>query len=183
MPCMTTPGRFNGYNKENFDPIQMIRDAQKQRNAREREFSKDIGGRALKLLRSFGVGSKAYGWKSHDTYDFLRTEVTSNEKTFDSGECARISVTRFITSGFLAAPVMDKIRRISSAGIGTIDRVKIELIKADETQISRCLTRHIYGESFPVESQGMVSQSNILQTARDNFLTELEALEHLEFPR
>lgn len=179
---MTTPEQFRAYDQRQFSAYRMIGDFKEQRQKREKEFSKEIGGRALRLMRAFGIDSRDR-WVRHDDGYSVSTTVTHSEvKEFDNQGGARLHITRESLS-FMTGGIKLGASYLTRTGIGPITKIRLDYIDKHESVSSVKLERHEYGDAFPVESQGYAQICTTYEKVKDSFMQQLELVEYQTFPR
>lgn len=182
---MSVPDRFGHYDSQEVDPFAIIDAHEAFVDARQEEFSREIGSRALKLLRAFGIESKSrFVEYEEGGYSRATTLVHSRSKELDSGACARMSIKRESTGIWAPGPVRLAVGRLTRTGIGHISGVEVDYIDEQESRKVANLSRFDYGHAVPFRTatHEIGAYSDCMRST-DSFLQLLETVEHQAFPQ
>lgn len=181
---MSVPDRFDHYDSQEVNPFEIMDAHEAFQEKRGEEFSKEIGLRALRLMRAFGIASRSRGLEYEEGYSRATTLTHSKPKELDAGACARLSIKRESTGTWAPGEVRLVIGRLTRTGIGPISGVELDYIDEQESRNVVSLSRFDYSHAFPFRTPtyelGAYSDS---VRSKDSFLRLLETVEQQAFPR
>ncbi len=183
MGVGSQPG--NNHPRRGFDLRRIRQEREAEERRRKKEFSRDIGGRALNLMSILGTERREYHFEDESGGNFvpdfysLGMTTYSNIEKFKDGSSAGLSITRRAISEFLltgGSRLM--VARMMPRAVGPIDEVAINYTNADRGgTLTRHLTRDRYSRIRFVMLGAPLSVDLGAQADIASFVEKLEEIE------